>query len=81
MDERLKTEDKVMNIIKTGMKIKGGVATERAHLVGKAITIKLLYYKDKEEEKIPKAAKNLATTRREALTTRITTVAYPYLVF
>ena len=38
-----------MNIIKTGMKIKGGVASERAHRVGKAIIIKLLYYKDKEE--------------------------------
>ena len=48
MDERLKTEDKVMNIIKTGMKIKGVVASERAHRVGKAIIIKLLYYKDKE---------------------------------
>ena len=42
-------EDKAMNVIKTDMKITDGVAIERAHRVGKAIIIKLLYYKDKEE--------------------------------
>ena len=47
-----------MNIIKTDMKITGGVAIETSHGVGKAIIIKLLPYKDKE--KILKGAKNLA---------------------
>ena len=42
-------EDKVMNIIKTDMKITDGVAIERAHRVGKATIIKLLSYKDKEK--------------------------------
>ena len=53
-------EDKVMNIIKTDMKITDGVAIERAHRVGKA---KLLSYKDKE--KILKGAKNLASTNKD----------------
>ena len=56
-------EDKVMNIIKTDMKITDGVAIERAHRVGKAIIIKLLSYKDKE--KILKGAKNLASTNKD----------------
>ena len=56
------SEDKVMNIIKTDMKITEGVAIERAHRVGKAIIIKLQSYKDKE--KILKGAKNLASTNK-----------------
>ena len=56
-------EDKVMNIIKTDMKITDGVAIERAHRVGKAIIIKLLSYKDKE--KILKRDKNLASTNKD----------------
>ena len=53
-----------MNIIKTDtMKITDGVATERAHRVGKSIIIKLLSYKDKE--KILKGAKNLASTNKD----------------
>ena len=53
----------MMNIIKTDMKITDGVATERAHRVGKSIIIKLLSYKDKE--KILKGAKNLASTNKD----------------
>ena len=56
-------KDKVMNIIKTDMKITDGVAIERAHRVGKAIIIKLLSYKDKD--KILKGAKNLASTNKD----------------
>ena len=56
-------EDKVMNIIKTDMKITDGVAIERPHRVSKAIIIKLLSYKDKE--KILKGAKNLASTNKD----------------
>ena len=56
-------EDKVMNIIKTDMKITDSVAIERAHRVGIAIIIKLLSYKDKD--KILKGTKNLASTNKD----------------
>ena len=61
-ETRSDCEDKVMNIIKTDMKITDGVAIERAHRVGKANIIKLQSYKDKQ--KILKGAKNLASTNK-----------------
>ena len=56
-------KDKVMNIIKTDMKITDGVSIERAHRVGKAIICKLLSCKD--EDKVRKGAKNLASTNND----------------
>ena len=56
-------EDKVMNIIETDVKITNGVSIERAHLVGKAITVKFLSYKDKE--KVTKGATDLASTNND----------------
>ena len=59
----LDCEDKVMNIIKMDIKIKDGVAVERAHRASKAIVIKLLSYKDKE--KVLQGAKNLASSSKD----------------